>query len=42
MIAEVMAVDTTPYRHQIVIDKGSEDGVYVGQPVINDKGIVGR
>ncbi|CAH0541569.1 rod shape-determining protein MreC [Vibrio marisflavi] len=42
MIAEVMAVDTTPYRHQIVIDKGSEDGVYVGQPVINDKGIVGQ
>jgi len=42
MIAEVMAVDTTPYRHQIVIDKGSDDGVYVGQPVINDQGIVGQ
>ncbi|MGF1740659.1 rod shape-determining protein MreC [Vibrio profundum] len=42
MIAEVMAVDTTPYRHQIMIDKGADEGVYVGQPVINDQGIVGQ
>ena len=42
MIAEVMAVDTSPYRHQVVIDKGLIDGVYVGQPVANEKGIVGQ
>lgn len=42
MVAEVMAVDTSPYRHQVVIDKGRIDGVYVGQPVINEKGIVGQ
>ncbi len=42
MVTEVMAVDSSPYRHQIVIDKGRTDGVYVGQPVINENGIVGQ
>lgn len=42
VVAEVMAVDTSPYRHQVVIDKGQIDGVYVGQPVANEKGIVGQ
>ncbi|MGF1763989.1 rod shape-determining protein MreC [Aliivibrio kagoshimensis] len=42
MVAEVMAVDSDPYKHQVMIDKGLIDGVYLGQPVINDKGIVGQ
>ncbi len=42
VVTEVMAVDTSPYRHQVVIDKGRADDVYVGQPVINEKGIVGQ
>ncbi|GAB6263274.1 rod shape-determining protein MreC [Photobacterium sp. CCB-ST2H9] len=42
MVAEVMAVDSDPYSHQVMIDKGHVDGVYEGQPVINDKGIVGQ
>lgn len=42
VVTEVMAVDTSPYRHQVVIDKGQVDGVYEGQPVINEKGIVGQ
>lgn len=42
MVTEVMAVDSSPYRHQVVIDKGYRDGVYVGQPVINENGIVGQ
>lgn len=42
MIAQVMAVDSDPYSHQIMIDKGHIDGVYEGQPVINDKGVVGQ
>lgn len=42
VVAEVMGVDTSPYRHQVVIDKGRLDGVYEGQPVINEKGIVGQ
>ncbi|GAL26291.1 rod shape-determining protein MreC [Vibrio variabilis] len=42
VVTEVMAVDTSPYRHQVVIDKGRIDGVYEGQPVINENGIVGQ
>lgn len=42
MVTEVMAVDSAPYTHQVMIDKGLIDGVYEGQPVISDKGIVGQ
>ncbi|WED21536.1 rod shape-determining protein MreC [Vibrio sp. JC009] len=42
VVTEVMAVDSSPYRHQVVIDKGHVDGVYIGQPVINERGIVGQ
>ena len=42
MVAEVMAVDSDPYSYQVMINKGRVDGVYEGQPVINDKGIVGQ
>lgn len=42
MVAEVMAVDSDPYKHQVMIDKGRTNGVYEGQPVINEKGIVGQ
>ncbi|PMH39882.1 rod shape-determining protein MreC [Vibrio sp. 10N.286.49.B3] len=41
-VTEVMAVDSSPYRHQVVIDKGRTDGVYEGQPVLNEKGVVGQ
>lgn len=42
MITELMAVDTNPYSHQIVINKGAIDGVFVGQSVLDDSGIVGQ
>ncbi len=42
MVTEVMAADSSSYAHQVMIDKGLIDGVYEGQPVINDKGIVGQ
>ncbi|UJF19150.1 rod shape-determining protein MreC [Vibrio sp. SS-MA-C1-2] len=42
MVAEVMAVDTDPYRRLIMINKGYIDDVYEGQPVINEKGVVGQ
>ena len=37
-----MAVDNNPYSHQIVINKGAINGVFEGQPVLDDKGIVGQ
>jgi rod shape-determining protein MreC len=41
-VAEVLAVDLDPFRHRIVIDKGSNAGAYVGQPVIDANGIMGQ
>lgn len=42
MIAELMAVDNNPFSHQIVVDKGAIHGVYEGQPVLDERGIVGQ
>lgn len=42
MVAEVIAVDSDPYTHQVVINRGANDGVYEGQPVLDDQGIVGQ
>ena len=37
-----MAVDKNPYSQQVVINKGAIDGVYLSQPIIDEKGIVGQ
>lgn len=41
-VAELMSVSANPYRHSIVIDKGTRDGVYNGQSMIDANGIVGQ
>ena len=41
-VAELMAVDNNPFSHQIVINKGNTDDVYVSQSVLDDKGVVGQ
>tara|TARA_R110002167_G_scaffold56729_1_gene160979 strand:- start:8352 stop:9215 length:864 start_codon:yes stop_codon:yes gene_type:complete len=41
-VAELMAVDNNPYSHQIVINKGALNGVYEGQAVLDEKGVVGQ
>ena len=41
-VAEIMAVDANPYRHNIVIDIGERDGVYDGQAIIDAEGVVGQ
>ncbi|AIN46943.1 Rod shape-determining protein MreC [Candidatus Palibaumannia cicadellinicola] len=42
MVTKVISLRTDPYRHQVVIDKGWGNGVYIGQPVISDQGVVGQ
>ncbi|OMQ23562.1 rod shape-determining protein MreC [Serratia oryzae] len=42
MVTQVMSTGSDPYSDQVVIDKGSDNGVYEGQPVISDKGVVGQ
>ena len=41
-VAEIMAVDANPYRHNIVIDIGERDGVYDGQALIDANGVIGQ
>lgn len=41
LIANVINVDPDPFTHQIMIDKGLADKVYVGQTVIDSDGIMG-
>lgn len=41
-VTKVIATANNPYSDQVVIDKGSSSGVYEGQPVIDDKGVVGQ
>ena len=41
-VAEIMSVSSNPFRHTLIIDKGSQDGVYDGQAMIDANGVVGQ
>lgn len=41
LIANVINVDPDPFMHQIIINRGSNDEVYAGQPIIDADGIMG-
>lgn len=40
--ADVLAIETTPTSQQIVINKGSNQGTFVGQPVLDAYGVIGQ
>lgn len=40
--AELISLDNDPFSHQMVIDRGYRNGVYVGQPLIDAFGLVGQ
>lgn len=42
LIAELLAVDFEPFVNQVMLNKGSRDGVYVGQPVLDATGVMGQ
>jgi len=42
LVAEILAVDMDPYRHRFSINRGSMDGAYVGQALLDANGIVGQ
>lgn len=42
LIAELLAVNVAPYSHVVVVNKGLQHGVYVGQPVLDAQGVVGQ
>lgn len=42
LIAELLAVDSEPFVNQVILNKGSGDGLYVGQPVLDAFGVMGQ
>ncbi len=42
IVADVLAIETSPSARQIVVDKGSNQGVYVGQPLLDAFGVIGQ
>jgi rod shape-determining protein MreC len=42
MVASVMAIQANPFHQEIMLDKGSHDGVFVGQAVLDAHGIMGQ
>ncbi|XKM13611.1 rod shape-determining protein MreC [Orbaceae bacterium ac157xtp] len=42
MAAQVLLTDTDPYSYQIMLNKGKKNNVFVGQPVVDEKGVIGQ
>lgn len=42
LVAELIGVSPDPVKHKIMINRGSDEGVYVGQPVVDAFGLVGQ
>ncbi|MCB2388348.1 MULTISPECIES: rod shape-determining protein MreC [Oceanospirillaceae] len=42
LVTAVVAVDPDPFSQQILINKGGEDGVFIGQPVLDAYGLLGQ
>lgn len=41
-VVEVLTAEMDAYRQQVVINQGQKDGAFVGQPVIDERGVVGQ
>lgn len=42
LVAELIGVDPNPYTHRVLINKGSNSGVTLGQPVLDARGVMGQ
>lgn len=42
IVADVLAIETTPSSRQIVIDKGGNQGAFLGQPLLDADGVIGQ
>lgn len=42
LIAEFLGVAMDPFIHQVTLDKGERDEVYVGQPLLDAEGVMGQ
>ncbi|MBY6204114.1 rod shape-determining protein MreC [Halomonas denitrificans] len=42
LAAELVSIDLDPFAHRILVKRGRGDGVAVGMPVIDDRGVLGQ
>lgn len=42
LVAELIGVDPNPFTQRILINKGEQDGVFLGQPVLDATGLMGQ
>jgi rod shape-determining protein MreC len=42
LVASILNVDLDPFRHRVLLDKGTADGVFKGQAVLDGDGIFGQ
>lgn len=42
LVAELIGVSPNPLKHKVIINRGSRDKVYLGQPVVDAYGLVGQ
>jgi rod shape-determining protein MreC len=42
IVASILNVDLDPFRHRVLLDRGSADGVFKGQAVLDAQGIFGQ
>ncbi len=42
LIAELVGISPDPSIHTVMVNKGSEDGVYLGQPLLDAEGLMGQ
>lgn len=42
MVAEIISVTSDPTRHLLILDKGADDNVHVGQPLLGAEGLMGQ
>lgn len=41
-LVELIGVNPDPFQHQVVINRGSEDKIFLGQPVLDAGGVMGQ
>lgn len=41
-LAELIGVNPDPFQHEVIINRGSEDGVFIGEPVLDAGGVMGQ
>lgn len=42
LVAEILAADLDPFTRQVVINKGSNDNIFRGQPILDSDGVMGQ